>query len=445
MTGYARASDLFVAGAGARLSLATADALTPAGPVLRPSFFSGFVSRPDAVAAALLAVADVAATSYYDLSARRASLDPVVTASGDRLRFEAFSRCNGVYARFDLLSDGIDAGEVGYGTTNVDINPPLRHALASTQLADLLHLDVGEGGLIVATPAQTHVERPVDLPDRWIRGFAEVPALAAQMRLVAELDRLPTMTFLASLPSGAPGPTVHYAPGLRGLQPSAVRRESDVRLAGTSRLSAARRVMRFTQRMRAYAHDSGSSGWVLDIPGGRITFMITAEPYRGFSGEGGLLHVLSDADDDGMSAVAARLAWQPVIDADAIARETGLTRHRVDGALAVFAVSGRVGFDLVDDAWFHRELPLDPSRVTNDHARLERARQLVSAGQAVLTDGVWRVVADGAVHWVRESGGILHCTCQWHARYGHSRGPCAHELAARLLLARPEEGDSDDH
>lgn len=441
MIGYARASDLSVTAGRARLSLATADALTPTGPVVRPSFFSGLLSRPDAMAAALLAVADVAATSYYDLSARSASLDPVVTASGDRLRFEAFSRCNGVYARFDLLGDGIDAGEVGFGTTNVDINPPLRQSLASTQLADLLHLDVGDEGLAVSTPAQTHLERPVDLPDRWIRGFAEVPTIAAQMRLVAECARLPTMTFLASLPPGAPGPTIHYAPGPRGLQPSAIRRAADVRLAGTSRLSAARRIMRFADRMRAYGHDSGASGWVFDIPGGRVTFLISAEPYRGFSGEGGLLRVLSDVDDDGLSAVAACLSWQPVIDAETISQEAGLTRSRADGALAVFAVSGRIGFDLVDGAWFHRELPLDPTRVTTDHARLTRARELVSSGQAVLTDGAWRVVADGAVHWVREGGGILHCTCQWHARYGHSRGPCTHELAARLLLARQGEGE----
>ncbi|MFM9653738.1 SWIM zinc finger family protein, partial [Streptomyces galilaeus] len=91
--------------------------------------------------------------------------------------------------------------------------------------------------------------------------------------------------------------------------------------------------------------------------------------YRGFSGEGGLLRVLSDVDDDGLSAVAACLSWQPVIDAETNSQEAGLTRSRADGALAVFAVSGRIGFDLVDGAWFHRELPLDPTRVTTDHAR----------------------------------------------------------------------------
>jgi hypothetical protein len=50
-------------------------------------------------------LADVAASRYADLgvAARLAALDPVVTASGDRLRFESFSACNSVYARLDLL------------------------------------------------------------------------------------------------------------------------------------------------------------------------------------------------------------------------------------------------------------------------------------------------------------------------------------------------------
>src|SRR5207244_2600771 len=82
-----------------------------------------WLTRPDVAAAALLAVADVAATTYADfgLAKRIAHLDPVVTASGDRLRFESFSACNGVHARFDLLPAGIDSGEAGFGSTNVDI------------------------------------------------------------------------------------------------------------------------------------------------------------------------------------------------------------------------------------------------------------------------------------------------------------------------------------
>lgn len=41
-------------------------------------------------------------------------LDPIVTAGGDRLRFESFSGCCGVYARLDVLNGRLD-GETSSG------------------------------------------------------------------------------------------------------------------------------------------------------------------------------------------------------------------------------------------------------------------------------------------------------------------------------------------
>ncbi|MFV2013036.1 MULTISPECIES: hypothetical protein [unclassified Micromonospora] len=38
-----------------------------------------------------------------------ASLDPVVTGGRDRLRFESFSGCCGVYARLDVTPDDLTA------------------------------------------------------------------------------------------------------------------------------------------------------------------------------------------------------------------------------------------------------------------------------------------------------------------------------------------------
>ena len=57
--------------------------------------------------------------------------DPVVTAEPDRLRFESFSACCGVHARFDLHPDGLDVRACRPGTTNVDFNPPMREALGA--------------------------------------------------------------------------------------------------------------------------------------------------------------------------------------------------------------------------------------------------------------------------------------------------------------------------
>jgi hypothetical protein len=110
------------------LALETCGGAAPADVAAHPRFFAGFLTAPVAAAAAILAVADVAATRFDQSAA--ASLDPVVTAGGGLLRLESFSGCGGVYARLDILPPGLDGDDVGHGTTNVDVNPPLRRALA---------------------------------------------------------------------------------------------------------------------------------------------------------------------------------------------------------------------------------------------------------------------------------------------------------------------------
>lgn len=410
------------------LALETALGATPSGLVDHPTFFRGFVAQPAVVAAGLLAVADVAATRYFDLAALRASVDPVVTASGDRLRFEAFSVCNGVHARLDLLTDGIESGEVAFGTTNVDVNPPLRAGLAGVGRADLLHLTVGPDELRVATLDGTHVERKVDLPDRWVRGFAETPAVGARMRPAFEVTGPEVAPFLFGLPRAAPGPTVAVAPTPRGPRVTVATAPGAVALAGTGRLTAARRIARFARGLAVHGDPAGASGWVFDLPGARLTLMLTAEPYRGFSGEGGLLRDLAGPADDGDAhAVLTHLAWEPVIDPDWLASATGLPRVRVDTALATLAASGKVGFDLAEQAWFHRELPMDVERAHRDNPRLVAARTLVAAGEVVRDGDRWRA----GRHWV--SGET--CTCRWYARYRGGRGPCTHVLAVGLVAA----------
>lgn len=71
-----------------------------------PHFFSGFLAEAQPAAAGLLGLANVAATAYYR-KAPPYSRDPVVTCDAERLRFESFSACGGVYARLDVLPDAM--------------------------------------------------------------------------------------------------------------------------------------------------------------------------------------------------------------------------------------------------------------------------------------------------------------------------------------------------
>ncbi|WP_442543436.1 SWIM zinc finger family protein [Arthrobacter sp. KN11-1C] len=441
--GMYRAESMLLESEGVQqLFLESALGVTPQGLVDNPSFFRGFAVRPEVVSSALLAVADVAASRYFDAAFRLSDvLDPVMTAGGDRLRAESFSACNGVYARLDLTSRGLDGGEIGFGTTNVDINGPLRSMLANVSRNELLHLEVGREQLVVSTPGESHVERQVELPDRWIRGFAETPSIAAGMVHLATLSGPAITQFLASLPAAQPGRTVFLASSLRGLREEVRQKPSTVTLAGTGRLAAAKRVARFASKLEIFRHDSSASAWVFRLPGADFTLLLSPEPYRGFSGEGGILEALAvpGAKEDG-AAVQEFLQWQPVISATALEGRTGIPAQRVTQGLACLGTSGKVGFDLLEGAYFHRELPLEPDRIVKDYPRLRAARDIVAkeGGVEWLGDR-WQVQAGVGiyVHHVRRIDGVYQCTCAWWADHRGSRGPCKHVLAVQLFRMEP--------
>ncbi len=440
---YSRPSVLESVPDGQRLGLETSRGATPTGIEDHPRFFAGFLTSPQVASAALLAVADVAAARYHQPQLR-ASLDPVVTGNGDRLRFESFSGCGGVYARLDVLEAGLDGGDVGHGTTHVDVNNPLREALSRVGADDPLHLRVGPDELAVTTVDGPVVEKRVPLPDRWLRGFAEAQVIAAGFDLRAELPAAEAVRFLRALPGGGPRGTAGGVRWVvlagRTLRPTTRPAPGAVCLPGSERLVALRRVLRHATALRVYGPPSAgdapvAGAWEVVLPGMRLTLTLSPEAARGFSGEGGVLDSLAteEAAEDA-ELIAVLLAWEPRIDIGDLATASGLPAERVRAALIRLGTSGRVGYDTAEAAYFHRELPYDADRAERSNPRLRSARALVAAGAVTLHGGMGTVTAeDGHVHRVRDTAGTLSCSCLWWARYRGGRGPCKHALAVRMV------------
>lgn len=445
---YRQPSVLESAAGGRRLGLETSAGVTPTGAEAHPRFFTGFLTSPQVAAAGLLAVADVAATRYYQRQLP-ASLDPVVTGNGDRLRFESFSGCGGVYARLDVLDAGLDGDAIGHGTTNVDVNSPLREALARIGGDDPLHLRVGPEEMAVTTLDGPVVEKKVPLPDRWLRGFAEAQVVAAGFDLRAELPAAEAVRFLRTLPRGTgrsgAGTSRWVVPAGRGLRPTTRAVPGAVCLPGPERLAALQRVLRHATTLRVYGPVLGAAGttaatatasaWEAVLPGMRLTLTLSPDASRGFSGEGGVLDALAtDEAAEDAELLSVLLAWEPRVDVVDLAAASGLTAERVRAALVRLGTSGRVGYDTAEAAYFHRELPYDAERVERHNPRLRSARALVAAGAVVLDGAIGTVTAeDGHAHRVRDEAGVLTCTCLWWARYRGGRGPCKHALAVRMV------------
>ncbi|MFJ4190199.1 SWIM zinc finger family protein [Kitasatospora sp. NPDC089509] len=437
---YLRPSAVLDGAVGPSLDLATSGGATPLGAQAHPRFFTGFLADPAPAAAALLAVADVAAARYHQ-PRLRASLDPVVTANGDRLRFESFSGCCGVYARLDVLRAGLDGDDIGHGTTNVDVNDPLREALSRIGPADPLHLAVGPDALEVTSFDGPLVEKKVPLPERWLRGFAETQVVAAGFDLRAELTAAEAVRFLRSLPRGGRGGVGWVVPAGRTLRPTLRPVPGAVCLPGPERLVALHRVLRHALALRVYGPVAGpaptASAWEVVLPGMRLTLTLSPDASRGFSGEGGVLGALAtEAAERDAELVAVLLAWEPRIEVAELAEQSGLSAERVRAALTRLGTAGQIGYDTAEAAYFHRQLPYDAGRAETANPRLRAARELVAAGAVRLEEGgaTAVVTVDDHVQRVRtDAAGRLGCTCLWWAKYRGGRGPCKHALAVAMV------------
>ena len=461
---YARASRASLDPGRPEVVLATSGGRTSSGADEHPHLFDGFLEHAEQAATGLLAVGEVARTRFYVPPGMLARVlrhaDPVITSNGDRLRFESLSPCCGVYARLDVLPDGLDRAPAASGTTNVDLNPPVRAALAGVVGGEPLHLAVGEE-LAVTTLDAAVVERRVPLPRRWVAAFGEVQHACSALRPVAEVDGPEARRFVQTVTTGAgtAAPTWVATSG-RGLRLTGRPGPGAVPLPGPDRLRALRPLLRHATGLRVYgpadatgatdatdaAGAGGASGartgpqvsaWELELRAARLVVVLSPERSRGFSGEGGVLFDLADEqarDDAGL--VSALLGFEQQVDVDALADAAGLPVGRVRAAVSHLAATGRVGFDLHEGGWFHRDLPLTSAPAPGDVPRLRDALALVESG-AVSLDGAGSAVVRGDDdRVVRVDPGGYTCSCPWWAKHGGSRGPCKHVLAVHVARSR---------
>lgn len=422
----------------ARLTLSTS------GRETAPAFFfEGLLVAPRRAALAMLEVARTARTRFFVppsmLAKILAAADPVVTCTDRGVRFESFSACAGVYARFDLT--GFDAAHVSSGTTNVDFNPEMRALLAEVAASDELKLSVGRDQLRVASPRGMAVERKVPLPLRWLRSFGDVQAVLARMKPTLRVSGVEARRFLRGLPRGSTRGGSFIVRSGPSLRVSQVRSAEAVAVGGLGRLASLAAIADDATELVAHGEPSGCSAWELVFPDGRFTLALSPDSSRGFSGEGGLL--LDLAAEDGrlgpaIAALRAKLRWQSALDARTLAVELQLPEGQVLGALAALATRGLVGFDLATGSYFHRELPFALDALEGMHPRLEGARALVEGGaitEVIERDGVRSAevaASGGGSYRVTLGPDEFRCTCAWYGKHAATRGPCKHVLALQL-------------
>ena len=429
------------------LALSIAPALTPKGIEENPLFFHGQILYPTIISGGLLVLADIVSTRYFQY-VPAAQKDPVLTAQGDRLRAECFSACNGVYARLDIFQNALE-GEILYGTTNVDIGSDLRKALFKIKQGDRLNLRIGEEGwksLHSRTLSggseltDIFIERPVQMPDRWIRALGNCAMLHQKMKYRFHLEGMQAKAFMASLPAATGKEQSGWlTPTKTGASLNFREEKDSVYISGLHRLSALKRMMSHVQEIYFYSPEGDAPGQMMlevCMNGARITLSLTAKSYEGYSGEGALLESLSDMRTlENADSIDSVLNFESKLDLEQMAKSMKMGKTDLSDAMELLAVSGKLGFDVHENAFFHRELPEDPDRVLKDNPRLVGAQKLLE-DTVYVEDSVWHVKSGDTIYRViyPETCGVENakCTCTWYVKHQNSRGPCKHILAVKL-------------
>ena len=349
-----------------------------------PCFFWGNVGQPFILARCLITLSNIVKSSFSLSPFQMALLkDPIVTAGNERLRFEGFSHCAGVYARVDVLPDGLDGEFLENGTTNVDFNQPMITALGSIRPNEKVMLSVGEKEVGLYKEEKKVVERKVPLPVKWIKGLGTVQIYLSESEKQHTFNKIQTQQLFRGMPKGVVKSDYYLI--VRGNKPmfSPVKSADTVCVGGLHRLRLLEPLLPYIDCMQVFSHPNmQSTTWQLNMGNIRFSFSLSRESWRGFSGEGAVLNSLAaEVSDEWIDALDKYAYANQSFNATVLALEQNLSLSTTENLTGRLAAMGLLGYDLDENEFFYRRLPFKLNRILGLNPRMKNAEKLIEDGK----------------------------------------------------------------
>lgn len=410
-----------------------------------PCFFWGNVKEPFIMARSLITLSNIVKSSFNLTPFQLALLkDPIVTAGNGCVRFEGFSHCAGVYARVDVLPDGLDGEFLENGTTNVDFNQPMLTALGGIRQSGQVMLSIGQKEVGLHVDGRKVVERKVPLPTKWIKGLSTVQIYLSKAEKTHTFNRIQTQQLFRGIPKGQV--KIDYYLVTRGNMPmfTPVKSADSICIGGLHRLRLLEPLLPYIDKMQVFPHPTmQSTTWQLYFGNIRFSFSLSRDVWRGFSGEGATLEsLIDDVSDEWIDALDkyayANQAFNPTM----FALEENMAFEDVDSLTGCLAAIGLLGFDLDENQFFYRRLPFKLNRIMSLNPRLKNAEKLIENGKVEIISNAngrveARVEGSGVRHTVILDNNNERCTCDWFSKYQGERGLCKHVLAVKKIIRNP--------
>ncbi len=407
-------------------------------------------------------------------------LDPVVSVHPDATLFEVFSRDESSYACVRVPAENLDiVGDVAYGTTNVDYSQALADEMARVRDYRGAFLEVGQDGISVATTAGGRVEKKIDLPPSWVRGFLQVQSASALATtelslsgtVVGEILRLLSARREDKGPRSlkfelVPGelPMIEIEPWGEKVRETHFKYQGKeartIRIWGRRRLSVLSELLPHARAVEVRLLGDGlPSFWALELEGHRFELGLSGWTTNDWSAAARFdaLAASSHVADELLARAARELANNLILTPLQLAEVTDANRAQATGALQKLCSQGRAMWDPVVKSYRWRQLlSFAPPESPLDTKAKAAARWVENGGVKVAVvddkeiekdDFLKRYNAPDVTFWAAEvnsEGGQFNplwsgnadgrvkfwqCTCGEFRRDKGRSGPCAHLLA----------------
>jgi len=405
-----------------------------------PCFFWGSLTDPYVTAKCWSTIAKVVRSSFGPIPP--SLRDPIVSAGSERLRFEGFSSCNGVYVRLDMKPEAVDGEFIANGTTNVDFNDPMLNALNAIQKNEKVTLAVGQQDVQVITSKAKVVEKKVTLPMRWIKGLTSVQLYLAEMDLKFELNKIQTIQLFQSLPKGNVKGDFFITKRGGKFTFSTLATPDSVRIGGVQRLRLLEGILAIVEKIFIYeSDDKQTCAIVCEFGKMQLLMAFSPDSYRGFSGEGNVLETMTEnLPIEWVYGLNSLLKSNEMFDPTMLSIENDIDFGTMDNLTSNLSSMGLLGYDLSEKAHFYRRLPFKTERILSLNPRLKNAKKLIDNEEVEITERragyiEAKVKGSGVVHKVIIDNTSQKCTCDWFTAYQGKRGICKHILAVKMIIS----------
>ena len=416
-------------------------------------------------------------------------LDPVVSVHPDCVVFEVFSVDESSYGRVTVPMDKLDTfGAVSFGTTNVDYSRALANEIRRVRSYRPAFLSVNAGGVSVATGAGERLEKKIDLPPTWVRGFLQVQSAATFPATAVTLSASTVAEVLSALrrrreDAGPRSLKFVLEPGKKPtiiIEPwniTVAETEhvfagdftGDIRIWGRRRLLTLENLLPTAEKVEARLLGTGMpSYWTVFQKSHRFDLGLSGWTKNDWSRSArfDLLAATKPVTDGDVAQAAERLEKRLRLSPAELAGASDLKPDSAASALQRLCRQGRAMYDLADGVYRWRQLLPFPVPEDESDKRMNLARRIASSGGVVFKkageedeDGAFGAgKEDPSVERFRATvrGGeekrerkfhvtldldgdgrvrFAQCDCSFFKREKLRQGPCAHILATAALAS----------